>query len=254
MLSRIRTLLILGRVSNLPTVWSNCIAGWWLGGGGNPDKLPFLFLGTTLLYIGGMFLNDAFDVEFDRAYRRERPIPSGRISLEAVWHWGLGWVGGGSVVLVLLGNTTGLLAVVLVLLIITYDAVHKSIEAAPVLMGGCRLLLYLIAASCGTEGVTGWAAWGSVALMSYVVGLSFIARVESTPGTLRYWPLILLAAPIFLAMVLNSGIFLPSALVMSLIVALWVVRCLVFVLLGARRNVARAVSGLLAGIVLVDLL
>ena len=28
--SQLRTLLILGRVSNLPTVWSNCLAGWWL--------------------------------------------------------------------------------------------------------------------------------------------------------------------------------------------------------------------------------
>ena len=30
----LRTLLILGRVSNLPTVWSNCLAGWLLDGGG----------------------------------------------------------------------------------------------------------------------------------------------------------------------------------------------------------------------------
>ena len=28
-------LLILGRVSNLPTVWWNCFAGWLLGGGGS---------------------------------------------------------------------------------------------------------------------------------------------------------------------------------------------------------------------------
>ena len=33
--SKLRTLLILGRVSNLPTVWSDCLAAWWLGGGGN---------------------------------------------------------------------------------------------------------------------------------------------------------------------------------------------------------------------------
>src|SRR2546429_470557 len=51
----LRTLLVLGRVSNLPTVWSNCLAGWWLGGGGNIDKLPFLLEGATFLYTGGMF-------------------------------------------------------------------------------------------------------------------------------------------------------------------------------------------------------
>ena len=32
--SNLRTLLVLGRASNLPTVWSNCFAGWLLGGGG----------------------------------------------------------------------------------------------------------------------------------------------------------------------------------------------------------------------------
>ncbi len=51
---QLRTLLILGRVSNLPTVWSNCLAGWWLGGGGNFWKLPFLFFGVSLLDTGGI--------------------------------------------------------------------------------------------------------------------------------------------------------------------------------------------------------
>ena len=58
--------MILGRVSNLPTVWSNCLAGWWLGGDHHSDRLPFVLIGATFLYIAGMFLNDAFDVNFDR--------------------------------------------------------------------------------------------------------------------------------------------------------------------------------------------
>ena len=87
---QLRTLLILGRVSNLPTVWSNCLAGWWLGGGGNFWKLPFLLLGISLLYTGGMFLNDAFDEEFDRQRRAERPIPTGKISASLVWRLGFG--------------------------------------------------------------------------------------------------------------------------------------------------------------------
>src|SRR5271169_3469961 len=85
---RFRTLLVLGRVSNLPTVWSNCLAGWWLGGGGNLGKLPLLFFGVSALYTGGMFLNDALDVEFDRQRRASRPIPSGRISVDTVWTFG----------------------------------------------------------------------------------------------------------------------------------------------------------------------
>src|SRR5476649_1795380 len=90
---QLRTLLVLGRVSNLPTVWSNCLAGWWLGGGGNYRKLPLLLLGLSALYIGGMYLNDAFDEDFDRQRRPERPIPSGKISAARVWRFGFGQLG-----------------------------------------------------------------------------------------------------------------------------------------------------------------
>ena len=79
----VRALVILGRVSNLPTVWSNCLAGWVLGGGGftgdEPGRVLLLGAGATLLYLGGMFLNDAWDAPFDRQHRPERPIPSGAI-------------------------------------------------------------------------------------------------------------------------------------------------------------------------------
>ena len=95
---QLRALLALSRVSNLPTVWSNCLAGWWLGGHGNFGNCRCCFLGVSALYTGGMFLNDAFDADFDRQRRAERPIPSGAISLPAVWRWGLGWLGAGHAV------------------------------------------------------------------------------------------------------------------------------------------------------------
>src|SRR4029079_14896918 len=87
--SKLRTLLVLGRVSTLPTVWSNCLAGWWLGGGGKWSLLAWTCVGTSLLYVAGMFLNDAFDANFDRQHRSSRPIPSGAISLNEVWVWAL---------------------------------------------------------------------------------------------------------------------------------------------------------------------
>ena len=101
---QLRTLLVLGRVSNLPTVWSNCLAGWWLGGGGNLWKLPFLLLGVSALYTGGMFLNDAFDADFDRQRRPERPIPSGKIAAQLVWRIGLGQLGSGVFLLLFCGQ------------------------------------------------------------------------------------------------------------------------------------------------------
>ena len=89
-----KSLLLLGRVSNLPTVWSNCLASWLLAGGTllettDLQRFSWLVVGATLLYLAGMFLNDAFDVRFDKEHRTERPIPSGAISAKAVWVWGI---------------------------------------------------------------------------------------------------------------------------------------------------------------------
>ena len=111
----VRSLLILGRVSNLPTVWSNCLAGWWLGGGGNTWKLPFLFCGVTLLYIGGMYLNDAFDADFDQQHRRERPIPSGAVSLSVVWRLGFGFLLLGNALLFAVSASAGIFGSLLAL-------------------------------------------------------------------------------------------------------------------------------------------
>ncbi len=247
-----RTLLVLGRVSNLPTVWSNCLAGWLLGGGGTVWILVVLSLGATCLYIGGMFLNDAFDVEFDRQYRRERPIPSEQITLEEVWRWGFAWLGAGTVILVLLGKSTGVFAAVLLVCIVLYDAVHKLTAFSPVLMSVCRFFLYILAASAARQGVSGLAVWAAFALASYIIGLSYLARHESTGGTLNFWPACLLAAPILLALLVNVERYRLPALLLSVILGLWIARCLRHAFFASDPNPGRAVAGLLAGIVLVD--
>src|ERR1035441_4725165 len=105
-----RAFVILGRVSNLPTVWSNCLAAWLLAGGGPWLRFAILCLGSTLLYTGGVFLNDAFDVDFDGKYRPERPIPSGQISDRMVWILGCGFLGLGCLLLMSLGVAPAILA------------------------------------------------------------------------------------------------------------------------------------------------
>ena len=252
-LRQLRALLILGRVSNLPTVWSNCLAGWWLGGGRRVGGLPFLLIGVTFLYLGGMFLNDVFDVEFDRQHRKERPIPAGSISLTVAWLLGLLWILVGLIFLFLDGSTAAVLfGVMLAFCIVLYDLIHKAVDSSPVLMGICRVFVYVISASIGVHGVTGWSIWCGLALGTYVVGLSFIARGESAGGSVRRWPLFLLVMPILLALLMNVGRYRQPALWLSLVLALWIVRCLRTTFWTDNVNVGRTVSGLLAGIVFVD--
>ena len=150
-----------------------------------------LCLGAMLLYIGGMFLNDAFDAEFDRQFRKERPIPSGQISARAVWGVGTTLLLTGWLLMLLLGLSVALMALLLVGSIILYDKVHKRTIFAPVIMAACRFLLYLVAASATLRAVNDAVIWHALALAAYITGLSYLARSESGPGIIRRWPCLL---------------------------------------------------------------
>jgi|SRR6267142_1885353 len=249
---QLRAFLILGRVSNLPTVWSNCLAAWWLGGQGCPHRLPFLISGASLLYLAGMYLNDAFDAAFDRQYRTERPIPSGLISHRTVWISGFALLALGSSLLFLVSSRTGIFGLVLAACIVIYDAVHKHVSFAPILMAACRFLLYLVAASSGFNSVPGRAIWCAIALASYIIGLSYLARRESMPGPLRNWPLLFLAFPVVLALIVNAGEYRKDALIVAAILAVWILRSIRYTIWEPQPQIGRTVSSLLAGIVLVD--
>jgi UbiA prenyltransferase family protein len=248
---RAHTLLVLGRISNLPTVWSNCLAAWILGGGGSWQRFWLVCLGATLLYTGGMFLNDAFDVEFDRQHRPERPIVSGRIRAGTVWCIGGGSLVLGAMVLILLGSRWVAFTAALAGCIIIYNAVHKRTAFAPVLMAGCRFLLYLVAATAATEGVGRPVLWRAAALGLYILGLSFLARVESRPGVVGRWPIGLLLAPVVIALC-TSKFGSAGNWIAGLALVLWLVWCLRGRPAVFKRYVNSGVAGLLAGIVLVD--
>lgn len=250
----LRTLIVLGRVSNLPTVWSNCLAGWWLGEGGEPGRLVLLCIGATFFYLGGMFLNDAFDAQYDLQHRPERPIPSGAIRAGLVWQWGFGWLVLGWLCFWLLGPKTALLGFVLATCILVYDALHKIFAFSPVLMAVCRLLVVLSAASIALGGITGLSIWSGLVLASYVGGLGALARQETAQGRLQHWPLALLCAPLLLALVVNRGPFAARGFVFTLILGAWIAHCLRYTFWTRQRNISLSVAGLLAGIVLVDLL
>ncbi len=221
-------------------------------GGENYWKLPFLLLGTSALYTGGMFLNDAFDVEFDRQRRASRPIPSGAITLDKVWIWGWSLLAVGIILLIFCGKTAGALAVILAVCIVIYDLTHKAVTASPWLMGLCRFWVYVIAGTTGMNGLDGWPIWCGMALGFYIVGLSYVARRESFRGPVPYWPLIFLAAPVLLAATMNVGDAWGQAMLLALVPILWVARCVRTIFQGGAVNIGQVVSGLLAGIVFVD--
>ena len=260
----VKALLLLGRVSNLPTVWSNCLGAWLLAGGAllesaDVERFAWLIAGSTLLFLAGMFLNDAFDVQFDREHRPERPIPSGDITAKAVWALGIVQLLLGLGCLVYVNTLATLCALGLAGSILVYDWLHKRTAWSPLIMGLCRLLLYLLAGATATGSLGLTVVLSALALWSYIVGLSNIARRESTGGRLNSWPCWLLSLPLALVLalpyyqegtdVLSSGVVIAGGLY-----ALWTVRSLLFTFKSMIPQHGRTVSGLLAGIVLFDFL
>lgn len=249
---QLRTLLVLGRVANLPTVWSNCLAGWWLGGGGNFWKLPFLLLGVSLLYTGGTLLNDAFDADSDQRRCPERPIPSGKISIQLVWRLGFSHLVAGIFLLLFCSQWSAGAAIILALFILLYNFSHKFFTAAPWLLGACRFWVYIIAGAAGTTGLHGWPILCGAAMALYIAGSSFVARRESCRGAIPLGPASLLAAPVLLAMAMNTGSFRLRAIWLAGALIVWTAWCVRKIFGGGTGSVAIIAANLTAGIVLVD--
>ena len=102
--------------------------------------------------------------------------------------------------------------------------------------------------------VTGLAVWSALALASYVLGLSYLARRENLPNSPRYWPCLFLVVPIALALLVNRGVYHIRGITLATLLGLWILKSLLPIYWSPQRNVGRSVSGLLAGMVFVDLL
>lgn len=255
--------LRLGRVSNLPTVWTNVLAGLVLAGGGlRPAGAALLMLALSAFYTGGMFLNDAFDAAFDAKVRPERPIPSGQIARGEVVAIGFALLVLGEALIAICGlleaptMQPAALAggALLAAAIVYYDFRHKSDPLSPLVMALCRALIYWIAAAVvlapAVLFTTAGLAWGSAALICYLIGLTYVAKQENLTEMRNLWPLLFLAVPfVYRAPAALDNAACAAAYVLLLV---WVGWCLAALVLPSRRNIPRAVTGLIAGISLLD--
>jgi len=251
--------LRLGRVSNLPTVWTNTLTGIVLAGGAVGGVLTLvLLIAMSLFYVGGMYLNDAFDAAIDAEERPERPIPSGAVSAGTVFAAGfamlvlgaalLFWAGSGGA-----GGTgiwPGLGGLALGGAIVLYDAYHKYNPLSPALMGLCRVLVY-VAVGLAFAVPPPPVLWlGALLLLCYLIGLTYVAKQENLGEVKNLWPLLFLAAPVLYALVFVAAG--PTSATVAALFIIWVGVALWFLKRREPGDVPRAVVSLIAGIALLD--
>ena len=281
----IRDLAILARLPNLPTVWSNVVAGYLLalvmardalaGTAVEPALdgvvLAWLVASATLLYLFGTYLNDAVDVEFDARHRVDRPIPSGRVSREVVLNLGLFFGLAGLAAAIPAGKFALGVVGAIVVAVMIYTWLHKRTVLAGIFMGLCRGLLPVL----GGAGVlirwgddlagTVWLVLGAGGLMfCYTLGVSLLARGESIGGT-GTWTgragRCLLALPFVLPALVLAWYFAatPEASGWQAGAMVGVASCpglawVWFAVSGAKDSISTMVGRALAGLPLVDLL
>lgn len=266
----VKTWLALGRVSNLPTVWTNVLAAGVLAGSLdviNGDKETAIFtwmlclLGLSLMYLSGMFLNDAFDADWDKQHNKQRPIVIGKVEKSMVWRHGIAMMI--SAILIIGAAYTpqmlyGWLAPsALAGVILLYNIYHKEFIYSAVIMGVCRFGVYLLAGTV-LAGVTEELLFAGGALLIYIAALTYIAREEEQNRLTRCWPLLLLLSPVIAAFYIymqNSevtwvdSIFLCASV---MVFVAWVLSRLKRYLYGASVNIKHCIGGLLAAIPLID--
>ena len=178
---RWRSYLVLSRISNVPTVWTNVLAGMCLSSATvSPEVFLRVGMAISLFYAGGMFLNDAFDAPFDRRFRPERPIPSENLTRTEVFLAGGVLLAVGE--LLLASRVESLLfGLALAAAIVFYDFRHKGSTMAPVVMGTCRGLVYCIAAA-SVAGLNLAVAIGAAVVGVYVVALTVVSKLAGHNG------------------------------------------------------------------------
>ncbi len=263
--SLFRSLLILGRVSNLPTVWTNIFVGWFVTGGVWTGELGWLIAGISLVYVAGMTLNDVFDIEWDSEHAPERPVPSGNLSFHKALIIGLLEMVGG--VTLLLGKTSFRLELLAVLIaaILFYNWIHKRWTGSVVVMGICRAMVYLGAASAVAGSSVGIEIPVSVIVVAvatiiYISGLTLAARSErssekSGRGMNRLVRLMLMLPVLFPLLAAReipetpADLFRHTSVVIG-VVGIWA--WLAIVRSALHEKIAKGVAFAIAGIALYD--
>ncbi|MFD2191853.1 UbiA family prenyltransferase [Pistricoccus aurantiacus] len=254
-----RTWLELGRVSNLPTIWTNGLTGWLLAGAAlDAAQLLHLLATLSLFYLGGTYLNDAFDAQIDAKEYSERPALQGNMAPRTVALLGAAMLGLGVLLAFLLNVPAGLCGLALALAILLYDWLHKQISWGPVIMGICRLLTYFLGALAVAK--LSWPVMlGAFGLFCHVVGLTHAVKLKAYHRVIAIWPLVIMAVPVLVLMTMvaldDTDAGLTRVVLTGTMLAAYLLWCggaLARLFRRQPEDISKAIVGLIAAIALYD--
>ncbi len=164
--------------------------------------LFWLMLATVGLYGGGVVFNDVFDAELDRVERPERPIPSGAASRVSATLLGSFLLIMGIGAAFQVSVTSGILAVIIAMLALIYDAIGKHHPVfGPLNMGACRGVNLLLGLSAVPAAVSVYWYLAFIPII-YIAAITAISRGEVHGGDKR-----ILMGALSLYLLVIGGIF-----------------------------------------------
>lgn len=197
------------RIPTVFTVIAQVLAAFLVAAGTGDDALAawplavLILLAAIAAYWAGMILNDIWDLAEDTLERPSRPLPSGAISVSTARTagWTLlglsivsaglaGWVSTADQPLTF---APPVIAAALAVGIVLYNGPLKRTPFAPLMMGLCRMLCFLLGAAplmiVGTAEFTQPQIWFPMHVLGfaagfgvYITGITTIARGETTGG------------------------------------------------------------------------
>lgn len=185
---RLKSVLALCRVSNLPTVWMNVLAASVLVAQSNQQPLVWwmvvlLALSLSAFYCGGMSLNDLCDFKWDQQHQTYRPLVAGKVTLTQAKIITLGLFAVAFGLLAIAPYHEGLLVgVVLFAVIATYNMWHKQNPASVLLMASARALVFIVVASALAGSLPVWVLIAASVQFFYTLSLTLVARHENKRG------------------------------------------------------------------------
>ena len=217
---------------------------------------------SAFLYIGGMILNDYFDIKIDKKERPWRPLPSNKISKKNALIIALIAFSYSLIISFIMGWYTFIITVIMVTLIFSYNRLLKKTIWGPINMGIIRSLNVLLGASQLLSLIDGGMFETSfiIPLLSeflYVCAFTILSRNETKDFFFTLWnniPFIIIYVLIFsLYIFIILGTFNYQSLIPLIIFSCFIIYSHIG-LFKKIANTQKSVAQLITMIVILDII